>query len=775
MRPAMVPAEQRLAAVQELIDSRRWQEAYELGLLAMDSFRNIDEGGFADALRHVAQAQLMMGCHADAEEILRGELLGCRELGEESWGTAAVALALGECLVSAPEIVHEEEAIKLAEEAQARFREMNIRQHEAYALLVATVAYAERYRKAYHDWKRFFELAHDAVSQALFIFQQLGDRRGEAEAHHSKGALLALSKDWDGALEEARAALDTYRALGMKTAEAHEQHSIAMWLSRKQGQAGEAFRVAEDALALYKHLGSSNGSTRVVNLIWQLHVDGGSWDRAMDFLRGEAQAFRKAGDLKASAECLSLMSVTEQGLGNDEEALRLAESSLALLREAGESGSVKQAAIEKAGVLLSMGKPGTALQEIPWSYDALTKRDDKVRLCFARAQSFCQLGDVKGGMEAVETLRKYFQDKGDVYGEACTWLAKAGVDAESGAQDEFVEALMSILRAKELFVIAESEEGQAVCMRMQAEISHERQEYEVAFQAAVRARTKFKGLMNERAVAECTFLIAFNLLLELHQELPKKQTKLNYTIEEVPGLIIEQALEAVEYGKRFGWSGMVAASLTILAQPYAILGKNEESLEAIAEAMQIYGEIGSTEGRATALLVQGETYSLMGDTANAKRCGNEAFVLFSKLGSSSGVERAVKFLDGARPKPAEVIKAKSDVTPLRGPAGHAAAGAARAGPARAASAPGEVLQMKRGVTVDMVSSKVRDMLHRILDADAEVDNDTPLFATGLTSNAAMLLRDDLQRELDGVKIPTTVIFDYPTIGAVSDYLVSSIK
>merc|ERR1719412_2922626 len=100
--------------------------------------------------------------------------------------------------------------------------------------------------------------------------------------------------------------------------------------------------------------------------------------------------------------------------------------------------------------------------------------------------------------------------------------------------------------------------------------------------------------------------------------------------------------------------------------------------------------------------------------------------------------------------------------------------AAIASGARTERERGAALDLSGGADPAVIKAKVMEIALRITGAeDGEIDADTPLMEAGLTSNSALILRDELSQELPGVSLPVTLVFDYPSIAAMSDLIVES--
>merc|ERR1712228_257028 len=87
---------------------------------------------------------------------------------------------------------------------------------------------------------------------------------------------------------------------------------------------------------------------------------------------------------------------------------------------------------------------------------------------------------------------------------------------------------------------------------------------------------------------------------------------------------------------------------------------------------------------------------------------------------------------------------------------------------------GAALDVSAGLELGMVKNKVLEIAARITGADdGEIETDTPLMEAGLTSNSAILMRDELSAELPGVSLPVTLVFDYPSVAAMAELIVES--
>lgn len=83
---------------------------------------------------------------------------------------------------------------------------------------------------------------------------------------------------------------------------------------------------------------------------------------------------------------------------------------------------------------------------------------------------------------------------------------------------------------------------------------------------------------------------------------------------------------------------------------------------------------------------------------------------------------------------------------------------------------GGALNLGAGVDEQTINKKVMEVVRTILGDDEEIELDIPLMEAGMTSNNAVLLRDELATDLPGIHLPPTLIFDYPSVSSITEYI-----
>jgi tetratricopeptide (TPR) repeat protein len=214
-----------------------------------------------------------------------------------------------------------------AQRALALFQEAGDRRGEAQSLY--SLGSAARHQADYST-------AHDYFQYALALSQELGDRRGEAQGVRSLGALATLKGDYAAALLYFEQALETYRELGDRSEEA----GILLWLGEviitATGDYVEGRAIFEQGLALSRAIGTRGLEDTFLGQLGLVSQWIGEFELAEDYFRQELFICQEIGDVASLGECLRSQATLAWQLGEDTVAILKWEQALELFRTIGD-------------------------------------------------------------------------------------------------------------------------------------------------------------------------------------------------------------------------------------------------------------------------------------------------------------------------------------------------------------------------------------------------------------------------------------------------------
>jgi putative nucleotidyltransferase with HDIG domain len=163
-------------------------------------------------------------------------------------------------------------------------------------------------------------LAH--YQRSLAAFESVGDERGCAIAYHNLGMVSADRELWDDADRYFRRSLDTAQAIG----DIHLQglgllNHAEVHLARQHYD--QARQNAEIALAIFDQLGSRLDKADAYTLIGRVYRETGRPALAESRLRSAIDLAVATGSILSEAEASRELALLYQGMGRNQEALRL--------------------------------------------------------------------------------------------------------------------------------------------------------------------------------------------------------------------------------------------------------------------------------------------------------------------------------------------------------------------------------------------------------------------------------------------------------------------
>jgi tetratricopeptide (TPR) repeat protein/acyl carrier protein len=230
--------------------------------------------------------------------------------------------------------------------------------------------------------------------------------------------------------------------------------------------------------------------------------------------------------------------------------------------------------------------------------------------------------------------------------------------------------------------------------------------------------------------------------------------------------------------KQRGRAMLVQASATAKA------GQWKPALKTVEKATTLLDEAGDETGREQAFVVLDEIDDARRAAQGLPSRAEEAAMRQKELQDKRDREQQsqmmemqqmmmmMQMMDGQAPSQAQ-WKTPVQQQPKTAAA---AAPAPEAADKQIAVKSGGALMVSAGMDASIVRNKILDIATQIIGDDEEgIDADMPLMQAGLTSNTAVLLRDELSKDLPGVNLPPTLMFDYPSISAIADFIVENAK
>merc|ERR1712083_725322 len=78
------------------------------------------------------------------------------------------------------------------------------------------------------------------------------------------------------------------------------------------------------------------------------------------------------------------------------------------------------------------------------------------------------------------------------------------------------------------------------------------------------------------------------------------------------------------------------------------------------------------------------------------------------------------------------------------------------------------------VDPEMLKLKINDVANSLMGIES-LASDTPLMDAGLDSLSMVEFRNELVKEFPGVDLPGALLFDYPTVNALTDFVAQGLK
>lgn len=799
-----------LSAAEAYLDEEDAAEALTAALAAENLLIPLGDWiSVADVLGVVLASFRLLEKNDDASKAIEERLAKVRAAGEQE-GEAAVLSAAAEFYFHGyQEDVGGAQVFQLAREAEQAAASASNTQMQAAALLIQSFLHLREDRPV------------DALKtskEALSISHAAGDSKGEAKAKRQVAEVSLKSRHLPEAKHQAKEARKLFKELGCKRAEG----SVLLLdcdIHIAIGTPTEGFRSASEALEIFREINFCKGQDVALRRAVDALIATEDAPGAVSFAKDAAAWSSERGE--GRAEVSSLLALASACLAGDRhslhhapaDALDAAQKALVVCRNMGDrrrEGTALQLVAEmhvmndqptaaahhftealqrcrefsdvpgQANALLAMASvhaswdPQVALAEAKEARKLMEKTGDKkmVAAAFALISSIHRtLGEYEKAEASAGMAREVCHAAGDKVGEASGLLEIAAARLECG------EGMASAMRAaKEAEALLRAPGGKQE-RRMLEDTVHWMAS--VHFQAdepveALRVAKKGESVLRKMRAstdhekARMKLLSAhakLEVLWQLGEQEPPESRKLRREFEGV----LRTVELAVRLARSVGDVRMLASALYTLGHTYWFGNRPGDALHAVEEAASLL--YGSKDSQ---LVLR--TFALLAQSQEA--CGDASTAL-ATLDDAHGKALDLGDMDGA-----------DGISVLRGElAAKAPSETNAAWPPAAESVPTDVPSVAAAREKIVIATPVLDavytytapeinavrkaiaaLVQSIIASDDPIDEETPLMEAGLDSLSSVELRTQLQQEF-GYNVRATAVFNYPSIAALSEYIV----
>eukprot|EP00440_Ansanella_granifera_P037552 gb/GFBE01040744.1/.p1 GENE.gb/GFBE01040744.1/~~gb/GFBE01040744.1/.p1 ORF type:complete len:827 (+),score=230.53 gb/GFBE01040744.1/:1-2481(+) len=745
---------------------------------------------------------------AAAEKMANQALLEFREK-KSRYGEALMLMLSSDIILESNRIPESrrgnkkrQEVVDRANTALRIFQELGEKKLEAEAMVVlATGILTQNDEEKAIVW----------LEQAVKLSRALGDRKGEAQALYR--SCLALnnmpsSKDTlDKSIALTKQVIEIYRDLGLQRMLAWQSDFLGkQYLLVDKPR--DALACAKEAMRIFAELGYGKGwqtearSTYCRALVGLADVKGAlrcaregvrisqaAGDKRSEILSlenlinvtMEGDAFYECGDiseaLESALKCVELCkdvgdkkweanmlhNVAQAYLRQRdlEPALKAITESSALLDDLGQQllrSMVLQTAIE---ILMAKGDATAALEvtkEIQRISKDLGKPSRQANAMLMEAQVYFATGNCEQALRVTQEAQALFQQYKDKKGEGLCWSVIADVRKSMGEQGD---ALRASRTTQALYQQVGDKRSQAYAMKTSTSLFVANKSDQEAVKSAHEALALARATGEPKAEVEMLNLVAqatLNSIIRQSQVLDDQEA-VDF-IAENEGRAVRPAREAAALARKLGDKQMTGIATYSLAQCHAVAGRTAAAVQAATESRSLFMQTWDRQGEAMSVLMLAESIVLNGDNDGGRNLAKESFQLFKDLEDKDGMEKAQKTLD--------------QIDQIAG--GLAGTGSpmptSPATPATAQAESAAIVKRKVGLSPDKAKDLAMKVAFEAIGTGEDVTLDDALMDIGLDSLAAIAFREQLQHNA-GVPLPSTLIFDYPTLSAVVDHLVEA--
>lgn len=221
-----------------------------------------------------------------------------------------------------------------------------------------------------------------AARKAVVLYEELGDKKGQATAMATLGSAMIRDGDSDGGMIQANKALELGKEIGETSILVSSLEAIIDGYVMQETPI-KGLKIANEELFNVRKSGNKKAEAEVLEMISNAHAMLGEAQGAMDALKKALELYQDLKDKAGQGKIMVLMAQTKKDMGQMREATALAQDAVEMCKAAGSKGGESEALQTLSTVLVERGlgesapKKPEAMKVLRALGRAVNARDEK--------------------------------------------------------------------------------------------------------------------------------------------------------------------------------------------------------------------------------------------------------------------------------------------------------------------------------------------------------------------------------------------------------------
>jgi tetratricopeptide (TPR) repeat protein len=337
--------------------------------------------------------------------------------------------------------------------------------------------------------------AREKFQRALEIFQQIGDRAGQADTLHNLAMIDLWQGDYENAGEKFQTALEIRQQIGDRAGEASNLHNLAS-IDLRQGDYENAGEKFQTALEIRQQIGHRAGEASTLHQLATIDLRQGDYVTAREKFQRALEIFQQIGHRDGEASNLHNLATIDMNQGDYENAGEKFQRALEIFQQIGDRAGEAYTLHQLATIDLNHGdyeNAGEKFQRALEIFQQIGDRAGEASNLHNLATIDMNQGDYVTAREKFQSALEIRQQIGDRAGEASTWYQLGMLAAEQDRMADGIKLVAICFLIEKSIDPADTESDFRVLTGMASQLNYTEEQFNLMLKEVMEAYKKDRG------------------------------------------------------------------------------------------------------------------------------------------------------------------------------------------------------------------------------------------------------------------------------------------